>query len=322
MRDLGDAFSSLMSDLRDKQLLTGLAPAQQSAPLARAEPPSATSRGSSRLVIGGSAPRGAMDLGTGAALDVGFVLANRYRVEATLGSGGLGVVYRVHDRVIGESVALKVLRRSAVSRDLQAPSLLAEELRVSRRITHRNVVRMHDIGEADGVTFLTMEFVDGASLAAIIESRGALHPAAVLSIARQLLRALSVMHGEGVVHGDLKPANLLVGPDGILKVSDFGISRLVRSAHREGRGDDDRTLSRPDIAGAVIGTPEYMAPEQLIGAAAKHVERHLRGGCRTARMPAWNNTVRGRDADHASSRTSSIHRERQRGETASSHTAR
>jgi eukaryotic-like serine/threonine-protein kinase len=267
MRDLGDAFSSLISDLRDKQLLTGLAPPQAPEPHARTESAGAASRGASRLVIGGSAPRGAIELGAGAALDVGFVLANRYRVEATLGSGGLGVVYRVHDRVIGESVALKVLRRSAVSRDLQAPNLLAEELRVSRRITHRNVVRMHDIGEADGITFLTMELVDGASLAAIIESRGALQPAAVLSIARQLLRALSVMHAEGVVHGDLKPANLLLGPDGVLKVSDFGISRVVRSVRREGHGDEERAPARPDIAGAVIGTPEYMSPEQLIGAA-------------------------------------------------------
>jgi serine/threonine protein kinase len=204
----------------------------------------------------------------GFALEPGNLLANRYTVEAVIGSGGLGIVYRARDRVLGESVAVKVLRPEVLAADEQAAPRLAEELRVARRISHRNVVRMHDIGESDGVTFLTMEYVDGASLATIIETRGALQPAAVISMARQLMRALAVMHAEGIVHGDLKPANLLLGPSGVLKLSDFGIARVVRQAAREsGAPDDVRREAVGHLAGAVVGTPEYMAPEQLIGAA-------------------------------------------------------
>lgn len=269
MQDLGAAFASLMADLRDKALLTGLTPAvpapAQTPPHPHSES-SATPRSGSRLTIGTGSPRARIATRPGLVMDVGVILANRYLVEATIGAGGLGIVYRVHDRALGETVALKVLRPEALARDGHASQRLADEVRIARRITHRNVVRMHDIGEADGVTFLSMELVDGASLATIIETRGALQPAAVLSIARQLLRALSAMHAAGVVHGDLKPANLLVGPDGVLKVSDFGIARVVRQSHHESsaRVASRDTMAR--IAGAVIGTPEYMAPEQLIGA--------------------------------------------------------
>lgn len=224
-------------------------------------------RTSSRFAIGSAVPRGRSSALSGFALDVGSVLANRYVVEALLGSGGLGIVYRVRDRVIGESVALKVLRPEMITRDAAVGGSLAEELRIARRITHHNVVRLHDLGEADGITFLTMEFVEGASLATIIETRGALHPTAVLSIARQLLRALSAMHAEGVVHGDLKPANLLIGPNGVLKVSDFGLSRVAHRAPRNSSADAAHAPVTPQIVGAVIGTPEYMSPEQLIGAA-------------------------------------------------------
>jgi serine/threonine-protein kinase len=261
IQELGIAFSSLMADLRDKELLTGLTPMR----LQNSAEPAADPRSGSRYAIGGGQSRGVPNVRPGLGLSIGTVLANRYLVEATLGSGGLGLVYKVRDRVIGESVALKVLRPDVIARDAAAGGSLAEELRVARRITHRNVVRLHDLGEADGITFLTMEFVDGASLATIIETRGALHPTAVLSIARQLLRALSAMHAEGVVHGDLKPANLLIGPNGVLKVSDFGLARATLRSQRDA-SPAAATPALPQIAGAVIGTPEYMAPEQLIGA--------------------------------------------------------
>jgi eukaryotic-like serine/threonine-protein kinase len=178
------------------------------------------------------------------------------------------MVYRARDRVLGDTVAIKVLRPEVLARDEVAPARLADEVRIARRLTHRNVVRMHDIGDADGVTFLTMEYVDGSSLATIIQARGALSPAATISIGRQLARALSVMHGEGVVHGDLKPANLLIGPNGVLKVSDFGIARVVRTTSRDMSSATSRAGGVPQIAGAVIGTPEYMSPEQLIGGPA------------------------------------------------------
>jgi eukaryotic-like serine/threonine-protein kinase len=269
MQELGTAFSSLMSDLRDKEQLSVLAPAAGAAPREASDAPIAPSRGV-RQISGAAGHRARPAARPGLLMDVGTVLANRYLVEAMLGAGGLGIVYRVRDRVLGETVALKVLRPEALARDPAAAARLADEVRIARRLTHRNVVRMHDIGDADGVTFLTMEYVDGASLSTIIQSRGALPPAATVSIGRQLVRALSVMHADGVVHGDVKPANLLIGPNGVLKVSDFGIARVVRHAGQSATPDTPHAHSTdraPQIAGAVIGTPEYMSPEQLIGAA-------------------------------------------------------
>ncbi len=268
MRDLGNAFTTLLADLRDKSMLIGLTPSSPSAAPAT-EPTLPVSRSGSRQAIGGASVRGRLSPRAGFVMEPGAVLANRYLIDAVIGSGGLGIVYRARDRVLNEPVALKVLRPELLSVDAQGTTRFADELRVARRISHRNIVRVHDIGEADGITFLTMEYVDGASLATVIETRGALAPAAVLSIARQLMRALAVMHGEGVVHGDLKPANLLLGPSGVLKVSDFGLSRIVRrTAPDTTVGGKAQRDTVGHLAGAVVGTPEYMAPEQLIGAAA------------------------------------------------------
>ena len=266
LEELGTAFTSLLSDLRDKERLTGLKPPTAVANGAPERIPT-ISRGTSRQIVGSSSPRGKLALRPGFAMEPGTVLANRYLIDSVVGSGGLGIVYRARDRVLGEPVALKVLRPEVLANDDQAVARLTEELRLARRISHRNVVRMHDIGESDGVTFLTMEYVDGASLATIIETRGALQSGAVLSIARQLMRALAVMHAEGVVHGDLKPANLLLGPSGVLKLSDFGIARVVRQTARDAASPgESHQHTVGHLAGAVVGTPEYMAPEQLIGA--------------------------------------------------------
>ena len=197
----------------------------------------------------------------------GSVLANRYTVHAEVGRGGLGIVYRAFDRVIGETVAIKVLRPELVLADASAFEQLKRELRIARRLSHRNIVRTHDIGEADGVPFLTMEYVDGASLSSLIQARGALARPAVIAVAKQLLGALSVAHDHGVVHGDLKPQNLLINANGLLKVTDFGVARFVRG--RRGTRTPLESIadanSSARLIGAVIGTPEYMAPEQLIG---------------------------------------------------------
>jgi serine/threonine-protein kinase len=190
--------------------------------------------------------------GTGM-LAVGQTFAGRYDVKSVLGMGGMGVVYRALDRELGEPVAIKTLKNDAVASD---PAMLArfkDEIRLARKITHRNVVRTHDLGEVEGMYYITMEFIEGQSLKHLIQSRGQLPVNVALTLGKQLCRALEVAHEQGVIHRDIKPQNLIVDPGGTLKVMDFGIARLaVRS---EGVTQ----------AGMAIGTPEYMAPEQLLG---------------------------------------------------------
>ncbi|MBA2458509.1 MAG: serine/threonine protein kinase, partial [Gemmatimonadales bacterium] len=173
-----------------------------------------------------------------------------------LGSGGMGVVYRAFDREVGETVAIKALRPELGEFDPTMLERFKQELRLARRITHRNVVRTYDLGEADGVYFITMEYVRGTTVATLIHDAGRLAVPATLTIGKQVCRALEVAHEEGIVHRDIKPQNLLVDPGGFLKVMDFGIARLAE------RRADAQGLTG---VGVVIGTPQYMAPEQLFG---------------------------------------------------------
>jgi serine/threonine-protein kinase len=187
------------------------------------------------------------------------VLAGRYEIRQQLGSGGMGVVYRAFDRELREQVAIKTLRPDLVG----DPGLLErfkQEIRLARKISHPNVVRTHDLGEAGGLYFITMEYVEGTPLDEVIRRRGALPLPVTLTVGRQLCRALEVAHAQGIVHRDIKPPNLVVDAQGFLKVMDFGIARLM-----EGR----QAPASPGLtaAGSVIGTPEYMAPEQLLGQA-------------------------------------------------------
>jgi serine/threonine-protein kinase len=261
---LAVAFDSLLADLRDKEALVATMTRTPNPTLAR------EARGGARpsRVHVGSIGLASTERRSGLTIAPGELLADRYRIEAELGSGGMGIVYRAMDCRLGELVAVKLLRPEIVAADPQAFERFTQELRLARRITHRNVVRTHDLGESDGVPFLTMEYVQGTSLASVIGSRGALPPPAVLSIGKQLLRALAVAHEQGVIHGDLKPQNLLIGANGVLKVTDFGVARLIRGAvpERERRAAQAAETSLlAQLAGAVIGTPEYMAPEQLMG---------------------------------------------------------
>ena len=167
----------------------------------------------------------------------------------------MGVVYRAFDREVGEVVAIKALRPELGGIDPTLLERFKQELRLARRITHRNVVRTYDLGEVDGVYYITMELVRGTTVAALIRDAGRLDVPATLTIGKQVCRALEVAHEEGVVHRDVKPQNLLVDPSGFLKVMDFGIARLA-----EHRSDPRQALT---AAGVVVGTPQYMAPEQL-----------------------------------------------------------
>jgi serine/threonine protein kinase len=192
----------------------------------------------------------------------GSLLAGRYEIAEVLGRGGMGVVYRAQDRQLGEDLAVKVLRPDLGVLDAVTLERFKQELKLARRITHRNVVRTYDIGEAGGTYYITMELVRGTTLATFIRDAGQLDVAATLTIGKQLCRALEVAHEEGIVHRDIKPQNLLVDPAGFLKVMDFGIARLA-----ERRPDRGEALT---AVGMVVGTPQYMAPEQLFGEPVDH----------------------------------------------------
>jgi HAMP domain-containing protein len=235
---LSQAFQSLVADLKEKAKLveymmasSGAAPTEQ---LKSARPSLAT---------------------TGAALRPGTLFANRYEVKEVLGTGGMGVVYRAFDRELQEPVAIKTLRPEALAGDGVALERFKQEIRLARRITHRNVVRTYDLGEVNGMYYLTMEYVEGTSLKELIATRGPLPVPVTLTIGKQLCRALEVAHEQGVIHRDIKPQNIAVEPSGVLKVMDFGIARLATRPKERG-------LTREGMS---IGTPDYMSPEQLSG---------------------------------------------------------
>jgi serine/threonine-protein kinase len=270
---LGSALASLLEELREKQALiavldravasgAALAPSQGSLDHEARVPPRSRQGGRGRAMTSAVAQSLPTPMtATGVTPALGTLVAARYRLEEAIGAGGTGVVYRATDLTLHETVALKMLRPDLLAADSRAQEELKHELRLARRVSHRNVVRTHDFGTSDGVAFITMEFVEGTPLSTVLTQRGALSPAVVTALAKQLLRALESAHEQGVVHGDLKPANLLVAPDGLLKVTDFGVATLVRKPHIPG----DERVSPPHLAGAVVGTPEYMAPELLLG---------------------------------------------------------
>ncbi|WP_394837900.1 protein kinase [Pendulispora rubella] len=187
---------------------------------------------------------------------VAEVLAGRYELLGLVGTGGMGSVYRARDLELDEVVALKVLRRELVN----TPEMLArfrQEVKLARRVTHVNVARTFDIGEHHGEKFLTMEFIDGTSLAELLYEREELFPLSrVVDIGLAICAGLEAAHRAGVVHRDLKPDNVLVTKDDRVAITDFGIARAVLSAHV--------------TMGAPVGTPAYMAPEQVEGLSVDH----------------------------------------------------
>jgi serine/threonine-protein kinase len=184
----------------------------------------------------------------------GAMFAGRYEVKEILGAGGMGVVYRAFDRELQEPVAIKTLKPEAMGAGA-ALERFKQEIRLARKIAHRNVVRTYDLGEQNGMYYLTMEYVEGTSLKQLVVSRGKLPVEVTLTIGKQLCRALEVAHAEGVIHRDIKPQNIVVDPTGFLKVMDFGIARLANPPKGKGLTE----------AGTAIGTPDYMSPEQLSG---------------------------------------------------------
>jgi len=184
-------------------------------------------------------------------LPAGLEIGHRYRVKSLLGMGGMGTVYLVHDKELDRDVALKLIR-SDIAEDTDALARFKREIQLSSRVTHPNVLRVFDLGEMDGIKFLTMQFVDGRDLSTILKKQGKLPTDRLLSVFRQTAEGLKAAHDQGVIHRDLKPQNIMLDASDRVFVTDFG---LAKSAEQSGMTQ----------TGAVIGTPFYMSPEQVKG---------------------------------------------------------
>ncbi len=216
---------------------TGLASNSMEIPAAWSQPAVKQSLAEARRSITGFAP--------------GDLVGNRYEIIKILGEGGMGAVYQARDKELDRTVALKVIRPELAGQ----PEILQrfkQELILARKITHRNVIRIFDLGEASGVKFITMEFIEGQDLKSLLAKERKLPPERAVEIMQQVCLALEAAHSEGVVHRDLKPQNIMMDQKGRASVMDFGIARSLEF------GGMTQT-------GAMIGTPEYMSPEQVRG---------------------------------------------------------
>ena len=174
----------------------------------------------------------------------------RYRVERLLGQGGMGAVYLAYDQDLGRRVALKLVRPE-FTMNTEMMARFRQELLLASKISHRNILRIHDLGDAGGMKFISMAYVDGEDLHQLLSREGKLPLDRTLHFARQLCAALDAAHSEGVAHRDLKPQNIMLGKDDHVFVTDFGLAKSLDAV-------DGMTQS-----GAMMGTPRYMAPEQV-----------------------------------------------------------
>ena len=184
-------------------------------------------------------------------LPAGLEIGRRYRVKSLLGMGGMGAVYLVHDKGLDRDVALKLIR-SDIAEDKDVLERFKREIQLSHRVTHPNVLRVFDLGEADGIQFLTMQFVDGRDLSTILKKQGKLPTERLLRVFRQTAEGLKAAHDQGVTHRDLKPQNIMLDGSDRVYVTDFG---MAKGAEQSGMTQ----------TGAVLGTPFYMSPEQVKG---------------------------------------------------------
>ena len=184
-------------------------------------------------------------------LEPGNTLANRYEILEILGEGGMGAVYKAHDLELEREVALKVIRPELAS-DREVLHRFKQELILARQVGDRNVIRIFDLGEAERIKFITMEYVEGESLHSILRQRGKLDVAEAVDIMEQVASGLAAVHREGIIHRDLKPGNIMRDKNGRVVVMDFGLARSLVG--------DGQTRT-----GAMLGTVEYMSPEQAQG---------------------------------------------------------
>jgi serine/threonine protein kinase/tetratricopeptide (TPR) repeat protein len=197
-----------------------------------------------------------------AALAPGSILGGRYEILKSLGEGGMGAVFKAHDTEVERMVALKVIRPElAASEDILRR--FRQELVLARQITHRNVVRIYDLGVADGIRFISMEYVEGQELADILKKRGKLPPQEAGQIILQVCYGLAAAHAEGVVHRDLKPQNIMIAKDERALVMDFGIAHSADAAAVVAENNTaEEADSALTVVGSLLGTPRYMSPEQ------------------------------------------------------------
>lgn len=182
----------------------------------------------------------------------GSVFDDRYEIRSQLGQGGMGMVYRAHDRSLDEEVAIKVLRPD-FAQDPKMAERFKSEIKLARRVRHHNVCAIHDYGEDRGLLYISMELVQGTDLKHVLRERGALPPAEAYDVSIQVAEGLQAVHDAGIVHRDLKTPNIMIDPQGVARLMDFGIAK-----RQEGGGASTAT-------GHVLGTPEYMSPEQAQG---------------------------------------------------------
>ncbi|HYU44449.1 MAG TPA: protein kinase [Vicinamibacteria bacterium] len=253
---LARTFSRLLADLREKEQLIDFLREETVAKKAAGVTQEATG---TSFTMAETAALTAVS--PGVSMRRGDLFASRYEILSTLGKGGMGVVYLARDQQLDEEVALKVLRPDVMKEDPTLLDRFKQEIKLARRITHRNVLRTHDFGEAAGTPYISMEYLEGVTLKDLIASKGALPIGVGLRIAKQMCQGLEAAHAQGVVHRDIKPQNMLILPEtGDLKIMDFGIARVSEVKAGTAPGASGLTT-----AGTVMGTPDYIPPEQAQG---------------------------------------------------------
>lgn len=204
---------------------------------------------------------------TRAAVAPGTVLADRYRVDTPIGSGGMGAVWSATDLVLARRVAIKILHPSVAARPGAGERFRSEAL-AAARLSHPNIVRVHDVARSDDLDLIVMEFVEGRTLRSFLDERGRLDPEEVVHIGTEVGAALSVAHRAGIVHCDVTPANILLSDDGRVLLTDFGIARILDGPIPDGPIPGGPILDRSDPGRPheLVGTPRYLSPEQRRGA--------------------------------------------------------
>ncbi|MFL6450001.1 MAG: protein kinase domain-containing protein [Bryobacteraceae bacterium] len=206
-----------------------------------------------------------VDQSAGDSLAPGTILAGRYQILSNLGQGGMGTVYKAHDIEVDRLVAIKIIRPDLAS-DASILQRFKQEVILSRQVTHRNVVRIYDLGVAGDLKFISMEFIEGRELTSLIDESGKLPQKHAAEIMLQVCRGLEAAHAAGVIHRDLKPQNIMMDTQGRVAVMDFGIAYSIGALEPTGTPTAGALEDRSSTQfGSLLGTPRYMSPEQAKG---------------------------------------------------------